>query len=192
MLKMNVHDKLYRTDEQYRSIVHALEAQKLKQHKLYPEVFSTIKQVLKPITAYRQELQANDPQYKNIQQQINKTKRDLKDYVLSNNPQLTALKMSVYEAEFEKTRRQIAGDAEYQTLEQHQRELEQQLQEKYPKLYITNSEIQAQQQKARLGLKTDLQFKALIKVTGDLARAELDYRHAANPELKELWKKLFQ
>ena len=192
MLKMNVHDKLYRTDEKYRAMVHALDAQKLKQHELYPEVFSTIKQVLKPIDAYRRELQENDQGYKDIQQQINKAKRALKDYVISKAPRLTAMKMSIYEAEFEKTRRKVAGDAEYQALERHQRELEAQMQAKYPKLYITNSEIQAQQKIARMELKSDAQFIALIKATGDLARAELDYRHAKNSELKELWKKLFQ
>jgi len=192
MLKMNVHDKLYRTDKKYRSIVQALDAQKLKQHDLYPEVFSTIKQVLKPIDAYRRELQENDQGYKDIQQQINKAKRELIDYVLSKNQHLRKLKMSVYESEFEKARREAEEDAAYQNLERHQRELEAQMQAKYPKLYITNSQIQAEQKKARLVLKTDPQFKALIKVTGDLARAELDYRHATNPELKELWKKLFQ
>ena len=192
MLKMNVHDKLYRTDEKYRSLVHALDSQKLKQHELYPEVFSTIKQVLKPIDAYRRELQENDQGYKDIQQQINKAKQALKDYVLSKNPQLTELKTSAYEAEFEKTRLKVAADAEYQRLERHLGELERQLEEEYPKLYITNSQILAEQKKARLELKTDPQFMALIKVTGDLARSELDYRHATNPELKELWKKLFQ
>ena len=70
--------------------------------------------------------------------------------------------------------------------------LQSQMEERYPKLYITNAEIQAAQKNARQELKSDPQFKALIKMTGDLARAELDYRHAANPELKELWMKLFQ
>ena len=192
MLKMNVHDKLYRTDHKYRAIVQALDAQKVKQHELYPEVFSTIKQVLKPIDAYRRELQANDQQYKTIQQQINKEKLALRDYVLAQNMQLTELRMSVYEAEFEKTRLQVARTAEYQAIEQRQRELEKQLVEQYPKLYITNSEIQADQKKARQRLQSDPQFRALISRTGDLARAELNYRHEVNAELKELWEKLFQ
>jgi arylsulfatase A len=192
MLKMNVHDKLYRTDAKYRAIVHALDQQKQKQHELYPEVFSTIKQVLKPVAEYRRNLQENDERYKDIQQQINKAKRALIDYVLSRNQNLTELKMSVYEAEFEKARRKVEKHVLYQNLQRHQQELETLMKERYPKLYITDSSIQARQKKARLGLKSDLQFQQLIKVTGDLARAELDYRHAVNSELKELWKKLFQ
>jgi serine phosphatase RsbU (regulator of sigma subunit) len=137
-------------------------------------------------------LQENDPGYKDLQQQINRAKRSLKDYVLSKNAHLRELEMSAYEAAFEKARRMVEGDAEYQALGRQQQMLESQMEERYPKLYITNAEIQAEQRKARQELKSDPQFKALIKMTGDLARAELDYRHAANPELKELWKKLFQ
>ena len=192
MLKMNVHDKLYRTDEKYRSIVHAIDAQKRKQHELYPQVFSTIKQVLKPIDSYRRDLQENDPEYKELQQQINRAKRSLKDYVLARNPHLQELPMSAHEAAFEKARRMAEQDAEYQMLVRQQQKLEDQMKKEYPKLYITNAEIQAAQKKARLELKADPDFKALIKMTGDLTRAELDYRHAANPELKQLWIKLFQ
>jgi hypothetical protein len=192
MLKMNVHDKLYRTDEQYRAIVHALDQQKEKQHELYPEVFSTIKQVRKPVAEYRRNLQENDEGYKDTQQQINKAKRELIDYVLSKNQHLRKLKMSVYESEFEKARREAEEDAAYQNLERHQQELETQMKTRYPKLYITDSAIQARQKKARLELNSTPHFRELIKATGDVARAELDYRHAANSELKELWEKLFQ
>lgn len=192
MLKMNVHDKLYRTDAKYRAIVHALDQQKQKQHELYPEVFSTIKQVLKPVAEYRRNLQENDEEYKDIQQQINNAKRELINYVLSKNQHLSKLKMSVYESEFEKARREAERDAAYQNLERHQQDLQTQIKMRYPRLYISDSAIQARQKKARLELNSDPQFRELIKATGDIARAELDYRHAANSELKTLWKKLFQ
>ena len=192
MLKINVHDKLYRTDEKYRSLVKSIDQQKQKQHDLYPEVFSTIKQVLKPIATYRRQLQDNDQAYKDLQQQINKAKRSIKDFILSTNPHLMDLEMSAYEAAFEKTRRIVAEDTKYVSLEQRQLELERQMQQLYPRLFITNAQIQTTQQKARQALKTDPKFKALTKMTGDLTRAQLDYRHAANPELKKLWQELFQ
>jgi hypothetical protein len=100
--------------------------------------------------------------------------------------------MSAYEAAFEKARRIVAEDTKYVSLEQRQLELERQMQELYPRLFITNAQIQTTQQKARQALKADPEFNALIKMTGDLTRAQLDYRHATNPELKELWQELFQ
>jgi arylsulfatase A-like enzyme len=192
MLKINVHDKLYRTDEKYRSLVKSIDQQKQKQHDLYPEVFSTIKQVLKPIAAYRRQLQENDQAYRDLQQQINQAKRSIKDFILSTNPHLMDLEMSAYEAAFEKARRIVAEDTKYVSLEQRQLELERQMQERYPRLFITNAQIQTTQQKARQALKADPEFSALIKMMGDLTRAQLDYRHTTNPELKELWQELFQ
>jgi TPP-dependent 2-oxoacid decarboxylase len=159
---------------------------------LYPEVFSTIKQVLKPIAAYRRQLQENDQAYRDLQQQINQAKRSIKDFILSTNPHLMDLEMSAYEAAFEKARRIVAEDTKYVSLEQRQLELDRQMQELYPRLFITNAQIQTTQQKARQALKADPEFNALIKMTGDLTRAQLDYRHATNPELKELWQELFQ
>ena len=69
-LLMNTRDLLYRTDEPFRQLVANVDAQKVREHEKFPEVFSTIKQVRKGVDQQRRELQSQDKPYQDLQKQI--------------------------------------------------------------------------------------------------------------------------
>ncbi len=68
---------------------------------------------------------------------------------------------------------------------------EQQLQATYPRLFITNDEIQAGQRAARKTLSADPNFRTTIKATATAVRMERDYLLSADSELEQLHRELF-
>ncbi len=190
-LKRNTHDLLYRNDSDYKNLVDQISAAKQRQHEQFPEVFSSIKQVKKPLLEYKSQLAANDENYKALNKAINQAKQAQKRYVMEKYPELEALPASQYAAEFERRRLMIAKESAMLNLVEQQQAAERAMQEAFPKLFISDKEIQAQQREARTRLKGNPEFQQLLKDVADLVRAEMNYRHQANPELKMLWEQIF-
>ena len=191
-LKRNTHDQLYRAEPDYKDIVDRLAAAKQQQHERYPEVFSSIKQVRKPLLDMKKDLAANNETYKELNQAINQAKQAQRRYVLEKYPELETLPASRYAAEFEHRRKRLSGDRGYADLLLRQTEAELAIQKAFPMLFLTNEQIQAKQREARAELKSNPEFQQMLKDVASLVQAEMQYRHQHNPELKALWEQLFK
>lgn len=191
MLKTNTHDFLYRNDSQYKSIVDSLAAAKQRQHEHYPEVFSSIKEVRKPLMELRKELATNDTQYQQLNKRVNQAKQEQKRYVLERFPQLESMPASESAAAAAQFRKTIAHEKEFVVLKKQQEDAEEALEQAFPELFITNEEIQARQREEREKLKGSPEFQKVIQDVSELVRKEMEYRHQKNPELKQLWTQIF-
>ncbi|MAT09678.1 MAG: hypothetical protein CMM02_01610 [Rhodopirellula sp.] len=191
MLKINTHDLLYRTDPQYKSIVDQLAVAKLQQHEQFPEVFSSIKDVRKPLTELRKKLAAENMQYQALNKQINQTRQRQKRFVLERFVELEKLPASEFEAAYAQRRQQAMQDADFIELQKQQAAAEAKLTEAFPELFITNEEIQAKQREQRVKLKDTPEFQQMLRHVSDLVKTEMEYRHQKNAELKALWLQIF-
>jgi arylsulfatase A len=191
MLKANVTDRLYRSDPGFRDLVTAVAAAKESERQMYPEVFLTIKQVRKEIGDYRQELLKSDPRYKQLRDTINQRQRSIVKFLESRDTTLKNLPSTDYKAALERTRQRYITDADYLQIVRNIEMAELQCKETYPRLFITNEEIQVAQRAARKRLSDTPDFKATIQVTASAVRAEREYLLSANAELAELHHTLF-
>lgn len=190
-LLMNTRDQLSRTDKRLQQLVAAVDAQKAKQHEMFPEVFSTIKQVRKGIDQDRSKLQTQDKRYQDLQKQINQWKQAERQYVLSKDNRLKTLPKGQYAAAFERLRREHQKDAQYQLLVKERQAGEEQLRQAYPQLFVSNQQIQSGQRAARKKLANETAFKTLIKETSQAVHAEREYVIGSNETLRGLHKQLF-
>ncbi len=191
MLKTTVTDRLHRSDAGFRSLVAAVAAAKSHEKELFPEVFLSIKQVRKKIDQYRQELLKSGPQYKQLRDTVNQRQRSVVSYLEHRNTALKQLSSIDYKPALERTRQQHSTEADYVQLVRQVEQAEQQLQATYPRLFITNDEIQAGQRAARKTLSADPNFRTTIKATATAVRMERDYLLSADSELEQLHRELF-
>ena len=190
-LKTNTHDLLYRTDPEYQSIVDQLAVAKLQQHEQFPQVFSSIKEVRKPITELRKKLAAENIQYQALNKEINQTRQTEKQFVLKRFPELEKLPASEFEAAYAQRRQQVIKDAVLVELQKQQTAAEAKLTKAFPELFVTNEEIQAKQREQRAKLKDSPEFQKTLHDVSNLVKAEMEYRHQKNAELKALWLQIF-
>ena len=99
---------------------------------------------------------------------------------------MATLPKSRYEAELARTRAALADDEQLKKLEAATRDLEREMQGRYPRLHLSNEQILASQRAARAKHKDEPEFKALIKQTADAVRAEREYVLEKEPRLLEL------
>ena len=190
-LLMNTWDLRYRADEAFRKLVAKVDAQKVKEHEQFPEVFSTIKQVRKQVDEQRRKLQSTDKRYQQQQKEINQARQAEREYVLAQDQGLKSLSPNQYAAAFERVRRKHEQDPQYLKLVQQRKTREQQQREMFPALFVTNEQIQAAQRAARKKLANQSEFKQLIKETAEAVQAEREYLFNSNPILRELHKEVF-
>jgi hypothetical protein len=191
-LKANTIDQLYRNDTQYRALVGIVEAQKKKQQENYPDVFSSIKQTRKLMGAYRTRLKETDPGYSQMSRSINQAKRAMEDYVFAKNPHIKMLPQNQQKSKIETTKQELREDEGFQVLVKQLANHEAALLEKFPRLALTNDQIQAKQRLAREQRREDPEFKMQIKSTAAAVHAERDYLFAKSPRLKVLHQILFE
>ena len=188
---MNTWDLRYRADEAFRELVAKVDAQKVKEHEKFPEVFSTIKQVRKKIDQQRRELQDQDKRYQQQQKEINQARQAEREYVLAQDEGLKTLPPNQYAVAFERVRRKHQQDPQYLKLVQQREAREQQQRQTFPALFVTNQEIQATQRAARKKLADQPEFKKLIKETAQAVQDEREYLFDSNPVLRQLHKEVF-
>lgn len=191
MLKANVMDRLYRSDRAFRDLVTAVAAAKESERRKYPEVFQTIKQVRKEIGDYRQELLKSDPHYKQLRDTINQRQRSIVTFLESRDSALKNLPSTDYKAALERTRQRYITDPDYLQIVREIETAERQFKAAYPRLFITNEEIQSAQRAARKALSDTREFKATVQVTASAVRAEREYLLDADAALMALHHTLF-
>ncbi len=191
MLKTNTHDLLYRTDPQYKSIVDQLALAKRRQHQQFPEVFSSIKEVRKPLTELKKKLAAENEQYQSLNRQVNQARQAQKQFILKRFPELESLPASQFAASFAQRRKQVLEDAIFVKLQEQEAEATEKLTKAFPELFITNEEIQTKQRVQRAKLKGSSEFQKVLQNVSDLVKTEMEYRHQKNAELKSLWLQIF-
>ncbi len=111
--------------------------------------------------------------------------------MLSKDAGLKTLPRNEFASAFERLRRKHEKDAAYLALIRERQAREQQLQQTYPRLFLTNKEIQAAQRAARKKLANEPEFKTLIKETAEAVREQRDYVIGSNETLRRLHKQLF-
>lgn len=190
-LLMNTWDLRYRGDEAFRELVAKVDAQKVKEHEKFPEVFSTIKQVRKKIDEQRRKLQNEDKRYQEQQKQINQARQAEREYVLAQDEGLKKLPPNQYAVAFERVRRKHQQNPQYLKLVQQREAREQQQRQTFPALFVTNEQIQATQRAARKKLADQPEFKKLIKETAQAVQDEREYLFDSNPVLRQLHKEVF-
>lgn len=191
MLKENTHDLLYRTDPDYKSIVRQLAAAKARQHEHFPQVFSTIKEVRKPLLERKQQLASENQQYQRLNKQINQARQSQKQFVLARFPELESLPAIEFDAAFAEARQQVVKDDAFIALQKRQATAEAELTNAFPELFISNEEILTRQNEQRARLQNNPDFQKLILEVSNLVKTEREYRHQKNAELQTLWNQLF-
>ena len=185
-LQMNLRDRLYRTDAKYRELVARIDQLKEKERTLFPDVFASFKDERKKIDKYRRNLLKTNAGYKELRDQINRTKRSQRDFLHAQNPTLDKLPPSQYAVALERARSGQKKNAEFLQLSADLAKLEDVLSQRFPKLFVTDRQILEKHRKARRRRSNEDRFKAQLKATGDAVRAEKDYLFSRDPDLKRL------
>ncbi len=188
--KSNAHERLYQSDETYRSLVIRVDELDAQNRQLFPDAYRTHKDYRKAIDKERRNLHENDPAYKEQLFATHRASRALDAFLVEQKPEIGDWPRSRKEAELERLRHQFAKDANYQKLTAAAEAAQKKLEAAYPQIFVSDEEITAKKKAASNAAKNLPEFKAAQKKRAEAYYAQQDYLLTKDEPLARLNEKL--
>jgi len=188
--KTNAHERLYQSDAVYRGLVQRVGELDEKNKQLYPGIFRSHKEFRKEIAALRKKLHEEDPQYKELLFATHRAARAIEALLIAQNPEVADLPASRRKREIEKLRSRFEDDDKYLKLVQDRDAAQQKLEDKYPKLFVSDEEITEQRKELRKACENDPAFRKLVDERAAAWRAQQAYLLTHDEKLAELQRRL--
>ena len=190
ILKSNTHELLYQRDAEYRALIVRLDELDAQKVELFPSAFRSSKAAKKAIQNLRKKLLEEDPKYKEMLHETHRAKRALEAYLIEQYENFEELPATQQKRQLELLRRKHSRDATFVSLESSMQRVEQQLEQAYPQLFVSDEELNAQKKKEHARLSKDPAFVRLNRERSDVYRASEDYLLEHNEELNRLSEQL--
>lgn len=188
--KRNAHERFYQRDEAYRKLVKQVDSIDVQSKKLFPDVFRTHKEYQTRAAMRRKELLANDPVYKELLFATHRAERAITTWLIQQQPETGQLPDSRRKRELDRLREQFHESDEYLQLVANVETAQDKLQTAYPRLFITNDEINEIRAKQRDAVTDNREFQDLVKARSEAYHAQQDYLLENDSELASLQARL--
>ena len=184
-LKIQVLDRLSRTDKSYRQLVATKESLQVALKTDYPKAFQTHKELSKSVAKRKSELK-KDPRYKLAQKAVVQANKAVRDYIHSRYPDLDELPKHIYHARYEAHKLAIHNDARLRELEDAVGQREQEQKAAFPGAFTDVDSLVEERQAYAKSLKEDPEFRKRQKEVANAVHAVEEYVFSVEPRLKEL------
>ncbi|MCG6158173.1 sulfatase-like hydrolase/transferase [Rubinisphaera margarita] len=186
----NAHDRLYQTDSEYRILVQRVHDLDEQNKVSFPTVFRSHKEIRQEIADRRRTLLEEDPQYKKLLFATYAATRALEAFLIEQEPQIAVLPDSRRKRELERVRIRFLNDARYVGLVEQQRLTQEQLENAYPELFVTDEEINATRQQQRTAISQDPAFRKAIDDRAAAWRDQQDYLMSHDEHVVEVQRRM--
>lgn len=184
--RSNAHEWAYQRDPTYRGLVLRVDELDAALKARFPDAFRTHKESQKAVLAERKRLDETDPVYKATVQATHRAERTIENWLLAKQPGLDAVRGDRRKASLEQLRIQFADTPELVALIETARQAQAKLEADYPKLFVSDEEINAAKRAAAAAVRSDFEYQRLSKERAAAHRAQEDYLLANDAELKRL------
>ncbi len=186
----NAHEWHYQNDEKYRALVDRVDELDARNKQRFPEAYRTHKEIRKGIAAERKKLHESDPEYKNALFATFRANRAIEAFLIAQKPEIADWPRSRKEAEIERLRQKFADEGEHGKLVNAAREAQAMLEAAYPRLFVSDQEINAQKRAAHERAKNDPAFKQARDERAAAYRAQQEYLRQNDEALGALHREL--
>ena len=186
ILKRNTHAKLHLTDPKYRQLVQTIDDLDEQKRQKFPEAFQSIKVIKKAIQDERKKLLKEDPKYKETLHATHRANRALDQYLHDQDPSIQQLPHSKQKAALEKARKKHLKEPAYLKLLKVAETAQQNLETRYPQLFVPDETLRDKQNIARKSLKQNPAYQTLIKTRAKAYQTKEKYLESKNPDLPRL------
>lgn len=184
--KTNAHEWYYQRDETYRNLVLKVDELDEAKKKRFPDAFRTHKEYMKSIQQKRKHLTENDPNYKRLLVATHKSNQAIDNWLISKNPELNDLPKNRQKAWVDQLRSEYAEAPELIALLEKAQQAQNELEETYPELFVTDGAISAMKKAAAEKVKKTPEYKELSQERAEAYRGQQEYLISTDPELKKL------
>lgn len=184
----NVKSRLTLNDEKYRQLVNRNENLKVALHARYPDAFRTHKELQKAIADRKKKLKDSDPNFKQMENAVNKARRAEDAWVIAQTPALQNLPKYRLESELALARAALEKRklAELADLVAETSRLQAALEKRFPEAFASVDAEEEKEKAIRQALNDDAEFKKLNREVSDSWQAIKQYENAAEPDLAAL------
>lgn len=184
----NLKSRLTLNDEKYRQLVKRNEDLKAALHARYPDAFRTHKELQKAIAERKKELKESDPDFKQMENAVNKARRAEDAWVVAQTPALQNLPKHRFASELALARDALEKrkPAELAGLVAETSRLQAALEKRFPDAFASVDAEEGKQKAIRAALNDDPEFKKLNREVSNSWQAIKQYEHNAKPGLAKL------
>ena len=173
--KSNAHEWFFQRSEQYVELVAIVDELDAEQAERFPQAFRSHKAIHKEVATERKRLLKEDSQYKERLFATYRAKREMEAFLVSQQPQVADLPQSQKPREIELLRQRFRAHPEYLALMKIRDAAQQQLEDSYPHLFVTDEEINAKRRARREALKENKLFEELTQRRAAAWRDQQDF-----------------
>ena len=188
----NLKSRLTLNDPTYRKLVATHDSLQVALHADYPEAFKTHKQLSKFLAKKKQLLKESEPDFKRMENEVNRASKAEDAYVLSTKPELARLKeegvpKQRYVSELGQVRAHLesAGDTRLVALVAETARRQAALEARFPAAFESVDAAVKQRQSKRQTLNDDPEFQARNRAVVDAYKAINEYELKAAPHLNK-------
>ena len=189
----NLKSRLTLNDRAYRDLVATHDKLRAALHADYTDAFATHKELTKFIAKKKQQLKADDPEFKRLEVAVHKALRAEDAYVLSTKPDLARLKedgaaKQRFMSELGQVRAALeaADDEQLAVLVAETAKSQAVLEARFPEAFRSVDAAVEERNAKRKALNDNPEFQARNKAVVDAGRAIKNYEEKADPELTKL------
>lgn len=190
--KTNAHDRLYQEDEGYRVLVERLIAIDQENKAKFPNAFLSHKETREGIAEARRKLLKEDPRFKEKLFATYRANREIDRFLIEQEPHVEQLPESRRKRELESLRRRYQDDSRFVNLIQQRTALQDELEQAYPQLFVTDQEIRDNRRRRRNDLQKVPEFRDALKERSDAWNEQQDYLLSHDEVLSKLHKQMKQ
>ena len=186
----NAQEWFYQRDEAYRDLVKQVDAvdQQLKDR--FSDAFQSHKEFRKKLHEMKMRLMKDDPVFKEKLHATHRANRAIDQWLELQQPEVKELPASRKKASIDQSRVKFVDHPEYQKLLATAHLVQQELEQAYPQLDVTDEAISEMRKKSRDLIKDQPKFKELTKKRADTFQAARAYLITHDPELASLNRQL--
>ena len=186
----NAQEWFYQRDEAYRDLVKQVDAldQQLKDR--FSDAFQSHKEFRKKLHEMKMRLLKDDPVFKEKLHATHRANRAIDQWLELQQPEVKELPASRKKASIDQSRVKFVDHPEYQKLLATAHLVQQELEQAYPQLDVTDEAISEMRKKSRDLIKDQPKFKELTKKRADTFQAARAYLITHDPELASLNRQL--
>ena len=188
--KRNAHEWFYQRHEEYRRLVERVDELDALKKDRYPEVFRSHKEFRKQISSLRRKLLAEDPVYKETLHATHRADRAVTAWLIRQAPEVDDLPDSRRKHELERLRAAHEDHPDYLKLVALRDAAQNRLESDYPKLFLTDEQINRSRQAERAKVAKSPTFRELTRERAAAYRAQQDYLFEHDEKLDELRRRL--
>lgn len=190
LLRSNAHEWYYQRDAEYRRLVERVAELDEARKRRFPNAFRSHKETRKSVLEARKQLLKTDPLYKETLFATHRANRAVDKWLVEREPQLAELPNNRRKAALDRLRRRLADHPELIRLVEQAKQAEAELEAKYPQLFPSDEQINAEKRAAHETLRRDPEFERLNQQRAAAYRAQQQYLLENDEPLLRLQQKL--